>query len=60
MHFETDQQSLGRFARFIDPRALNRPKAKRVILGLAVLFLLVGTHRTARHSNLARHSGSAP
>ena len=42
MHFETDQQSLGRFARFIDPRVLNRTKAKRVILGLAVLFLLVG------------------
>ena len=42
MHFQTDQQSLGRFARFIDPRVLNRPKAKRVILGLAVLFLLVG------------------
>ena len=42
MHFETDQQSLGRLARFIDPRVLNRTKAKRVILGLAVLFLLVG------------------
>jgi len=60
MHFQTDQKSLGRLARFIDPRVLNRPKAKRTILGLAVLFLVVGTHRTACHSNLARHSGSAP
>ena len=42
MHFETDQQNLGRLARYIDPRVLNRTKAKRVILGLAVLFLLVG------------------
>jgi hypothetical protein len=42
MHFETDQQSLGRLARFIDPRVLNRPRAKRFILGAAVLFLLVG------------------
>ena len=60
MHFEADQQSLGRLARFIDPRVLNRPRAKRTILGAAVLFLLVGILRTARHSNLARHSGSAP
>jgi hypothetical protein len=42
MHLETDRQSLGRLARFIDPRVLNKPKAKRIILGLAVLFLLAG------------------
>ena len=42
MQLETDRQGLGRLARFIDPRGLNHPKAKRVMLGVAVLFLLVG------------------
>ncbi len=42
MQLETDRQGLGRLARFIDPRGLNHAKAKRVMLGVAVLFLLVG------------------
>ena len=41
MHFESGPQDLGRLARFFDPRVFNQPKAKRIIPGLAVLFLLI-------------------
>jgi uncharacterized membrane protein YbhN (UPF0104 family) len=42
MPFETVRQSLGRDAGVFDPRVLNGPRAKRIVLGAAVLFLVVG------------------
>lgn len=43
MRLEPRGQHLGRFARLSDLSHLNRPEAKRIILGIAALFLLIGT-----------------